>query len=139
MIFKWRPLMRLFQSNQASLVNRQDSIVTTSGSSLLEYQASLVNRQDSISRLQEALFDYQDSSVNHQDSIVSTSGRYFKLPGLICTTSRICFKLSGFNCATSRLFVIALSPQQLQAITFDTKTFLTKYPLPNNSFQPCFK
>jgi hypothetical protein len=125
-------LNETISDNQASLVNRQDSISRLQ-EALFDYQASLVNRQDSISRLQEALFDYQDSSINHQDSISQLQDAILNYQNSFAQLQE-----SVLNYQDSIVQILD-SLSNSQTTTNTSNDFLNKYyneqiPLPNNSF-----
>jgi len=126
-------LNETISDNQASLVNRQDSISRLQ-EALLEYQDSSVNNQDTIVQLQAALLGYQDSSVNNQDTIVQLQNAI-----LDCQNSIVQLQESVLN---SEDLIVQLqdSLSNSQTTTTTSNDFLNNYffdqiPLPNNSFQ----
>ena len=126
-------LNETISDNQASLVNRQDSISRLQ-EALLDYQDSSVNNRDSIVQLQAALLGYQDSSVNNQDTIVQLQNAI-----LDCQNSIVQLQESVLN---SEDLIVQLqdSLSNSQTTTTTSNDFLNNYffdqiPLPNNSFQ----
>jgi hypothetical protein len=147
-------LNETISDNQASLVNRQDSISRLQ-EALLDYQDSSVNNRDSIVQLQAALLGYQDSSVNNQDSIVQLQAALLgyqdssvnnqdtivQLQNAIldCQNSIVQLQESVLN---SEDLIVQLqdSLSNSQTTTTTSNDFLNNYffdqiPLPNNSFQ----
>ena len=112
-------LNETISDNQASLVNRQDSISLLQAA-LFDYQDSSVNHQDSIVQLQAALFDYQDSSTNHQDSISQLQDAILNYQDYI---QQLQDSLSSSRSTTN------------SSNDFLNNYFFDQIPLPNNSFQ----